>query len=138
MEKFDPTKPVQLRSGYKARIYKVYDYEIHGAYFIGSCSYVSKWTLDGKLFGSDGCMFSDLDLVNIPEEHVVWIFSRPGTQTCYAGKEVYHQIFDHYSEARTNYDNLIANSHFTSKKMSITKVKIELGTLDKPYPCCEE
>lgn len=73
---FDPTKPVQTRDGRKARILCT-DLKGREPYTIVAThrnksdedvEYVSTFTAEGRMFGSEQC--NPNDLVNIPQRHV--------------------------------------------------------------------
>ncbi len=66
MQKLDPTKPVMLRDGRKAKIYQVHHNQIHGAWCDngGNSWMLGCWNLDGEF----GFTNKGFDLINVPEK----------------------------------------------------------------------
>ena len=72
---FDPTKPVQTRCGYPAKIIYterggVYPIVVLVTYPSEDCPDVKTYTRDGEVDLRRPCA---MDLVNIPEKHVRWL-----------------------------------------------------------------
>lgn len=74
MADFDPTKPVQTRSGNPAEIKFIDDrliYPIVAVVAEADSFRVDGYTADGRYFGSRNA--SPNDLVNVPQRHMLWV-----------------------------------------------------------------
>jgi len=81
----DLNKPIMTRSGYPFRLYANDGggkFPLHGAYQYDGWNHHS-WTIDGKFSGMNGKIPNRLDLINVPDEHAVWINWYPDHEDVY-------------------------------------------------------